>query len=425
MGTRDEAPPALAGTHAELGSEIDAVMTRALAKAPADRYGSCGELVASARAALGLPDVSSPSTCPRPRRARRLMPTGWPVRARAGRGCGGRGAPRRGRRRGTPPRPGRAHRDPAAPRLASSTPASSEIVADIPVGFESSQLPAGEGFVWVLDQKASTLTRIDPASMEVVGRPEAFRQWGTDRPRRWRGIGLGHRQRGAHSRRDRDRTGARQRPRPHCSPDDSDGTFSVLREQSPSQWGSTPSGRSNEARARSRASIRRQAGRSAWRKASGIVVDRRRWRRGMAGGINGVSNLDLATGAELGSTFVDGVLESETTAIAVGTDAVWFTGSSSAKLWQIQSGGRQSSTCSPSEPARARSRSAQVAPSGWRTARTNRVRASSPATTCPRGSSSERPPAASSRPLDGVTSSTTHSAEPPLLVLLGRSSIGW
>ena len=41
-------------------------------------------------------------------------------------------------------------------------PASSEIVADIPVGFESSLIAAGEGFVWVLDPKASTLTRIDP-----------------------------------------------------------------------------------------------------------------------------------------------------------------------------------------------------------------------------------------------------------------------
>ena len=36
---------------------------------------------------------------------------------------------------------------------------------------------------------------------------------------------------------------------------------------------------------------------------------------------------------------MDGVLDSQTTAIAVGADAVWFTGSSSAKLWQIQSGG--------------------------------------------------------------------------------------
>ena len=47
-------------------------------------------------------------------------------------------------------------------------PSSGELVADIPVGFESSLIAAGEGFVWVLDPKASTLTRIDPKTMEVV-----------------------------------------------------------------------------------------------------------------------------------------------------------------------------------------------------------------------------------------------------------------
>ncbi len=47
-------------------------------------------------------------------------------------------------------------------------PASREIVADIPVGFESSLIAAGEGFVWVLDPKARTLTTIDPKTREVV-----------------------------------------------------------------------------------------------------------------------------------------------------------------------------------------------------------------------------------------------------------------
>ena len=170
----NEPPPALAGTHAELGSEIDAVMTRALAKAPADRHGSCGELVASARAALGLPDVSSPSTRPRPRRARRLTPTRWPVRVRALVGAAAAvvllaavaGAVLlRGPHGLTGIRP---------LSVGVIDPASSEIVADIPVGFESSLLAAGEGFVWVLDQKASTLTRIDPATMEVVGPPRGI-----------------------------------------------------------------------------------------------------------------------------------------------------------------------------------------------------------------------------------------------------------
>ena len=91
----NEPPPALATTHPELGSEIDSVMTRALAKAPGDRYASCGELVASARAALGLPDASSPST--RPASQARAPPHAHPLaraRACAGRRCSGRGDPR-------------------------------------------------------------------------------------------------------------------------------------------------------------------------------------------------------------------------------------------------------------------------------------------------------------------------------------------
>ena len=56
VGTRQRAAARSRRDSPELGSEIDAVMARALAKAPAERYGSCGELVASARAALGLPE---------------------------------------------------------------------------------------------------------------------------------------------------------------------------------------------------------------------------------------------------------------------------------------------------------------------------------------------------------------------------------
>ena len=164
----NEPPPALATTDPELGNEIDSVMTRALAKAPTDRYGSCGELVASARAALGLPDASSPSTRQRPSRARRLTPTRWPVRVRALVGAAAAvvvvaviaGAVLlRGSDGLTGIRP---------LSVGVIDPSSSELVADIPVGFESPLIAAGEGFVWVLDPKASTLTRIDPTTMEVV-----------------------------------------------------------------------------------------------------------------------------------------------------------------------------------------------------------------------------------------------------------------
>ena len=337
----NEPPPALATAHPELGSEIDPVMTRALAKAPADRYGSCGELVASARAALGLPDVSSPSTRPRPRRARRLTPTRWPVRVRALVGAAAAvvllaavaGAVLlRGPDGLTGIRP---------LSVGVIDPASSEIVADIPVGFESSLLAAGEGFVWVLDQKASTLTRIDPATMEVVGPPRGIPADGipialaVGEGSVWVAVNEG-------------RTLAVIEIGPELGnvrgrivlQTTQTGTFSVLREAVALAVGE----HAVWALERGQGEVTRidpQTGRPK-RLAEGLGASSSIAAGGGAvwlGGINGVSKLDTATGAELGSTFVDGVLESETTAIAVGTDAVWFTGSSSAKLWQIQSGG--------------------------------------------------------------------------------------
>jgi streptogramin lyase len=53
------------------------------------------------------------------------------------------------------------------------------------------------------------------------------------------------------------------------------------------------------------------------------------------GGTLGVTKLDLPTGRELESTPVEPVRESSTTSIAVGSDAVWFVGDTSAHLWRF------------------------------------------------------------------------------------------
>ena len=50
-------PPSVRGRGASLPAALDAVVARALAKRPRDRYETCRELVAAARAALGLPDT--------------------------------------------------------------------------------------------------------------------------------------------------------------------------------------------------------------------------------------------------------------------------------------------------------------------------------------------------------------------------------
>jgi DNA-binding beta-propeller fold protein YncE len=337
----NEPPAALAATHAELGTEIDPVMTRALAKAPADRYRSCGELVASARAALGLPDGSSLSARPRPRRARRLTPARWPLRVRAL--VGGAAAvlvvaviAGALLARGTD---GLAGIRPLS--VGVIDPSSGELVADIPVGFESSLIAAGEGFVWVLDPKASTLTRIDPETMEVVAPTRGIPAEGipvalaVGEGSVWVAVNQGRAlaviEIGPELGNVRRRV-VLQRTRT--------GTFSVLREAvalavgEHAVWtlerGQGEVTRIDPETARPKR-LAEGLGASSSIAAGGGAV----W----LGGINGVSKLDPATGAELGSTFVDGVLDSQTTAIAVGADAVWFTGSSSAKLWQIQTGG--------------------------------------------------------------------------------------
>ena len=48
----NEPPPRLSQLRPELPQELDAVFEAALAKSPDDRYSSCGELAAAARAAL-------------------------------------------------------------------------------------------------------------------------------------------------------------------------------------------------------------------------------------------------------------------------------------------------------------------------------------------------------------------------------------
>jgi streptogramin lyase len=47
-------------------------------------------------------------------------------------------------------------------------PATNELVADIPLGFTSSLMAAGEGSIWVVDPEGNTLTRIDPNTKEIV-----------------------------------------------------------------------------------------------------------------------------------------------------------------------------------------------------------------------------------------------------------------
>ena len=57
-------PPKLSQVRSDLPAEVDAVLDRALAKKPDERYDSCGELVAAARAVLPVDAAEEPPTPP-------------------------------------------------------------------------------------------------------------------------------------------------------------------------------------------------------------------------------------------------------------------------------------------------------------------------------------------------------------------------
>ena len=139
----------------ELGGEIDGVLARALAKAPAERQQTCGELIADARAALGF--AESTALAP-PRRRRRgrlrlLLAAGTAVLVAAAVALA------------------LSLREPEGITAIGPTsvgvidPATNKLVADIPIGFTSSLIAAGEGSIWVVDPKGGTLTKIDPTTM--------------------------------------------------------------------------------------------------------------------------------------------------------------------------------------------------------------------------------------------------------------------
>ena len=320
-------PPPLAGA----GHELDPVLARALAKDPAARYESCGELVASSRAALGL-EQRAPR--PRPTRGRRLAPSrrllGVVTAAAAALvagvaalllllgGSNGLSAVR-------------------PMSIGVIDPASREIVADIPVGFESSLFAAGEGFVWVLDPKARTLTSIDPRTRDVVQPTRGIPADGipiglaVGEGSVWVAVNQGNRL--AVLEIGPELGELRGTVTLHES---EFGSLSVLRESvvltigDRALW-ALERGRGEVTRIdpKTRATKRLAEGLGA---SSSIAVGAGAiW----LGGINGVVKLDPVTGGELGSTFVSGVIDSTATSIAIDADAAWYTANSRARLWLI------------------------------------------------------------------------------------------
>ena len=141
----EDNPPTLPG--------LEEVLPRALAKNPADRYDTCGELITDAREALG---ITEPKRNPWPLAAAAIgialiaaALTGYYLT----RGDGG-----------VPPLPG-------ADTLVRIDPETNTAAERIPVGRDTSAVAVGDGYVWATSFSGGDVWRIDPKSKAVLRIP--------------------------------------------------------------------------------------------------------------------------------------------------------------------------------------------------------------------------------------------------------------
>jgi DNA-binding SARP family transcriptional activator/streptogramin lyase len=216
-------------------------------------------------------------------------------------------------------------------------PVTSGVVADVPLGFSSPLIAAGEGSVWVVDPDGGTLTRIDPETNAVVPPQRGIPANGIP-------IGLAVGEGSVWIALNEGRVLSVLEVGPELGdlrrriPLDTRvvGIFSLegasveLAVGADAVW----------ALERARGQLTRIDPDTGRRRpladglgaSSSIAVD------GDAvwlGGPEGVRKLDSRTGQELGSALVGRVPESTRSSIAVGREAVWFVGESSARLWSI------------------------------------------------------------------------------------------
>jgi YVTN family beta-propeller protein len=151
----NESPPKLSERRPELPEEIDAVVAKALAKAPEKRYASARELVEEARRAFPAPALAAP----RRRRWRLALAASVAIAALA------IALPLTltGGKSGPSTRPTTVITTDSIQRI---DPKTNRLVATIPVGsatgFQGYQLAVGGGAVWVANSDLNRIYRIDP-----------------------------------------------------------------------------------------------------------------------------------------------------------------------------------------------------------------------------------------------------------------------
>jgi YVTN family beta-propeller protein len=151
-----DSPPAPSLERPELPKALDAVLARALAKDPVDRYQTAGELVHDAQAALAGQLRVTP-TIRLPRRWRLLLALA--LVALAGALAATLALTLRDRKSAVTVKPN------SVALIDANT---NKIVADIPVGIDPTSIAATTNAVWVANQTDRTITRINPHTREVV-----------------------------------------------------------------------------------------------------------------------------------------------------------------------------------------------------------------------------------------------------------------
>ena len=213
---------------------------------------------------------------------------------------------------------------------------SRKVVADVPVGFSSPLIAAGEGSVWVVDPEGSTLTRIDPETNAVVSPQRGIPANGIP-------VGLAVGEGSVWIALNEGRVLSVLEVGPELGdlrrriPLDTRvvGVFSLVGASVELAVGAGAVWALERARGQLTRidpdTGRRRKLADGLGASSSITVDGEAvW----LGGPDSVRKLDPRTGLELGSAFVGPVPESTTSSITVG-EAVWFVAESSTRLWSI------------------------------------------------------------------------------------------
>jgi serine/threonine protein kinase/streptogramin lyase len=149
----NEPPPSASEHNPDLAAEVDAVIAKALAKSPEQRYSSCGELAEAAREALGETAQASP------RRRRRVVAVAVLALVAAA-----VAVPSVLLTRGDGPRPTTVI---TADSLQRIDPRTNTLAATIRVP-DGGAVTVGEGSVWVLNTRDSSLLEVDPGRNAVA-----------------------------------------------------------------------------------------------------------------------------------------------------------------------------------------------------------------------------------------------------------------